>query len=327
MAATPSPPKLSFNPFMAQFTLPDEVTPSPVLGQHPTAVIGDLHSTPKHQAATVSPLLHPSNILEMCDFDPSPTRCQPPAETPQIQSAITTHQVKGVVTFTGKEKGPKVEDWLRDMQYVLESKGRMTDRAQLHDIVRHTSGRARDVILNLESRTPTRVTAEMAFAELVEEFGEDTVANSPITRFYSRTQKSGETASDFAITLEALLRRVEVTCTHNGRQDAVFGDNRDSMLATQFMAGLRDRRLHQRLAPMRPRSMRFKDIRQELRVIAEDNLMEAEPQRQAPPQQKAGCFNCGELGHFARRCPYNNLRQQPRFQQTSGAPSYNHHLN
>ena len=144
----------------------------------------------------------------MCDFVPSPTRCQPPTETPQIQSAITTHQVKGVGTFTGKEKSPKVEDWLRDMQYVLESKGRMTDRAQLHDIVRHTSGRPRDVILNLESRTPTGVTAEMAFAELVEEFGEDTVANSPITRFYSRTQKSGETAREKLNSWRVTLREL-----------------------------------------------------------------------------------------------------------------------
>ena len=48
------------------------------------------------------------------------------------------------------------------------------------------------------------------------------------------------------------------------------------MLTTQFMAGLRDRRIHQQLAPMRPRSMKFKDLRQELRVIAEERITEEE---------------------------------------------------
>ena len=58
---------------------------------------------------------------------------------------------------------------------MLESKGRTSDRVrvQFHKVVRHTSGRGRDVILNLESLTPTGLTIEMAFSELLEEFGEE----------------------------------------------------------------------------------------------------------------------------------------------------------
>ena len=57
----------------------------------------------------------------------------------------------------------------------------------------------------------TGVTAEMAFCELLEEFGEDTIVNSPMTRLYGRFQKTGETGSNFAIALEALPRRVALS--------------------------------------------------------------------------------------------------------------------
>ena len=85
------------------------------------------------------------------------------------------------------------------MRYVFEAKGKSSDRVQFHEVVRHASGHACDVILNLESRTPTGVTTEMAFSELVEEFGKDNPASSQMTRFYARTQKSGESVSDYAL--------------------------------------------------------------------------------------------------------------------------------
>ena len=90
-----------------------------------------------------------------------------------------------------------------------------------------------------------------------------------MTRFYARTQKSGESASDYAIALEALVRCIEDTGRQHGRHD-LFGASRDVLLTTQFMAGLSDGRVQKRLAPMRPRSVTFKDLRVELRVIAEE---------------------------------------------------------
>ena len=232
---------------------------------------GGACSTPVHHESPVAH--HPMTPLELCGFDP--VRRPTPLSRNGLPHAITTHQVKGVQTFTGRERSIRIEDWIRDMRYVLESKGPADDRVQFHDIVRHTSGRARDVILNLESRTPAGVSAEDAFTELLEEFGEDSTAASPMTRFYARVQKSGESASDFAISLETLLRRIEDTGRNQGRCD-LFGESRDILLSTQFMAGLCDARVRQRLAPMRPRTMAFKDIRAELRIISEEQHREDE---------------------------------------------------
>ena len=78
--------------------------------------------------------------------------------------------------FTGREKSMRIEDWIRDMRYLLEAKGSTSERVQFHEVVRNTSGRARDVVLNLESRNPSGVTAEVAFTELLEEFGKDNPA-------------------------------------------------------------------------------------------------------------------------------------------------------
>ena len=72
---------------------------------------------------------------------------------------------------------------------MLGAKGLTTDGIKFQEVVRNTSGRARDVILNLESRSPTGVTAEDAFKELLQEFGEDDLVTSPMTRFYSCEQK------------------------------------------------------------------------------------------------------------------------------------------
>ena len=118
------------------------------MGQPNTANTGDVCSMPFHPDVQAPHLQHhPTTLLQMCDFDPCfhPV-LHPPAATP---SAITTHQVKGVATFSGQDKGLRVEDWVRDMRYVLEAKEESSDCVHFHEVVRHTSGRARDVILNL----------------------------------------------------------------------------------------------------------------------------------------------------------------------------------
>ena len=149
---------------------------------------------------------------------------------------------------------------------------------QFHEVVRHTRGKARDVILNLESRGG-EVTAEAAIAELIEEFGEGCTAAMPIATFFARRQRPDESPTEFAIALEALLRRTEDAQRRQGRK-ASLCDDRDLLLTTQFMTGLQDEAVRQRLAPMQPRRMSFRDLRQELRVISEENHQAKELRRQ-----------------------------------------------
>ena len=115
--------------------------------------------------------------------------------------------------------------------------------------------------LERDSEVPS---ANAVFKELLEEYGELDLSVSPMAAFYARLQMPNESPSDYAIALEALLRRAT---TYGARaQDS----QRDGTLTTQFMLGLRDRAVKSRLAPMRPRDMTFKDLRRELQVINEE---------------------------------------------------------
>ena len=133
--------------------------------------------------------------------------------------------------------------------------------------MRHTKGDARDVVLNLEGRGA--ITAEEAITELLDEFGEGSAAATPIAVFFSRRQRADETAIDYAIALETLLRHVKDINQRQGRPSSI-GEDRDLLLTTQFMSGLNDDAVRQRLAPMQPRSMSFKTLRKELRIISEE---------------------------------------------------------
>ena len=221
--------------------------------------------------------------LQMCEFDPVPTvpGCAPSvlATVSPAPRTLTTHQVKNVATFTGKEKpGPRIEDWVRDMKYLLDSKGPAPDAVQFHEAVRHTGGRARDVVLNLESRAPENLSAEAVFTELLEEYGEDRCALSPVAKFYARTQRESESPTEYAIALESTLREVEEARRRRGHTSSEEG-GRDRMLTTQFMYGLKDLRCKQRLAPMQPRFMSFRDVRRELHIVAEEERQEEEARR------------------------------------------------
>ena len=221
--------------------------------------------------------------LLLAEFDPIPSG--PGDEQPRCPqpTMVTTHQVKGVQTFTGKDKhGLRLEDWIRDVRFLLQSKGTLPGTLQFQEVVRYTGGRARDVLLNLDSRTPEGVDAEAAFTELLEEFGEDKTALSPVAKFYARVQRENETPMEYAIALESTLREVDEARPRRG-QTSTEEEGRDRMLSTQFMAGLRDLRFKQRLAPMQPRFMAFRDIRRELHVIAEEQKRAAELRRQPMP--------------------------------------------
>ncbi|XP_033107946.1 uncharacterized protein LOC117109672, partial [Anneissia japonica] len=246
-AMTPSlvQPTMALNHTYAQAAAPQTSTPG-----YPSNLEPDVSII----QPAVSPLL-------LAGFDPSPT-----PEVVLPPRVISSHQIKNVPTFTGRDKyGLKIEDWVRDMKYLLESKGYTTPLPQFHEIVRHTGGRARDLVLNLESLGPASMTPEAALKELLSEYGELNVTVSPMAAFYARVQQPTETARDYAIALEALLRRVKEQLKGLQMHDNF---DRDKLLCTQFMHGLKDVAVKNRLAPMRPRQMTYKELREELHVIS-----------------------------------------------------------
>lgn len=181
--------------------------------------------------------------------------------TPQ-PSFTQTHQVRNVQVFSG---GPDcrilIEDWIRDMQYLLDAGG-MPENLSFATVVRHLSGEARRLVLNLP---PNEQMAGRAFEELRAEYSDMQTSLDPLADFYERYQRPGESACSYAIALEATLRSVE---------DAQYGGqpfpDRDSKLTRQFMRGLSDEEVFHRIAPMKPRLLSFRELQAELRNLARE---------------------------------------------------------
>lgn len=162
---------------------------------------------------------------------------------------IQTHQVKNVQVFTGNPDCKiLVEDWIRDMQYLLEAI-ELPKHLHFSTVVWHLGGEARYLILNLP---PHDQTPEKALEELRAEYSDTRGSLDPLADFYERSQKSGKSACSYAIALEAKLQTVE----EKQRGGRPFLD-RDSKLTRQFMRGLSDEEVYTRIAPMAPRLLSF----------------------------------------------------------------------
>lgn len=177
---------------------------------------------------------------------------------------MQTHQVKNVQVFTGSpDCRMLVEDWIRDIQYLLEAI-ELPVHLRFSTVVRHLGGEARNLILNLH---PHDQTPERAFEELQAEYGDTRGSLDPLADFYERSQNAGESACSYAIALEAKLRTVE----EKQRGGRPFQD-RDSKLTRQFMRGLTDEEVYRRIAPMAPRRWSFRELQAELRNLARETM-------------------------------------------------------
>lgn len=175
---------------------------------------------------------------------------------------LQTHQVKNVPIFTGNTDGKLlVEDWIRDMQYLLEAI-ELPMHLRFSTVVRHLGGEARKLVLNLPSHDQM---PEKAFEELRAEYGDTHGSLDPLADFYECSQRSGESACSYAIALEAKLRAVEAS----ERRGRPFPD-RDSKLIRQFLRGLNSEELYLRIAPLKPRLMSFRELQSELREMAKE---------------------------------------------------------
>lgn len=176
---------------------------------------------------------------------------------------MQTHQVKSVPVFTGNaESKMLIDDWIRDMQYLLEAI-ELPTHLRFATVVRHLSGEARKLVLNLplHEQTPAK-----AFEELRAEYGDTRGTQDPLADFYECSQRPGESACSFAIALEATLRAVE----ESQRGGRPFPD-RDSKLTRQFLRGLTDEAVYARISPMKPSLLSFRELQAELRDLAREN--------------------------------------------------------
>ncbi|XP_063760148.1 uncharacterized protein LOC134878197 [Eleginops maclovinus] len=247
------------------------------------------HTAPLQAPASVqlqTPTVNPHAIMYPGAFShampqPQPTNplmhsypSGPPPRTPAITTAnpgvsqmtyggfMQTHQVKNVQVFTGNADSKiLVDDWTRDMQYLLEAI-ELPTHLRFSTVVRHLSGEARKLVLNLP---PHEQTPEKAFEELRAEYGDTQGSLDPLADFYECSQRPGESACSYAIVLESTLRAVE----ENQRGGRPFPD-RDSKLTRQFLRGLNDEEVYARIVPMKPRLFSFRELQVELRNLARE---------------------------------------------------------
>ncbi|XP_051803050.1 uncharacterized protein LOC110947665 isoform X1 [Acanthochromis polyacanthus] len=226
---------------------------------HPIYMVPETHA---HQSTPYSfpkPPLHPP--LSVPSSMPPPTTIVNQS-FPPIGSFMQTHQVKNVQVFTGNADSKiLVEDWVRDMQYLLEAI-ELPIHLRFSTVVRHLGGEARKLVLNLP---PQDQTPEKAFEELKAEYSDAQGSLDPLADFYERSQKSGESACSYAIALESILRSVE----EGERGGRPFPD-RDNKLTRQFLRGLSDEEVYTRIAPMKPRLLSFRELQAELRNLARE---------------------------------------------------------
>ncbi|XP_071505861.1 uncharacterized protein [Diadema antillarum] len=171
-------------------------------------------------------------------------------EVPTLAGPAFT-QVRGVPIFSGRQSKMGIDDWIRDLEYFFSS-SRTPPSLQFSTIVRNLSGEAHRLVLNLayEEQTP-----KAAFNELRAEYG-DAPTDDPFAAFYEQMQRTGESAQSYTIALQSLFTRIA--------DDYPQGQG-ECFLVNQFMRGLRDEELRLRLAPMRPRTMSFWGLREEVR--------------------------------------------------------------
>lgn len=102
---------------------------------------------------------------------------------------MQTHQVKNVQVFTGSSDCRMlVEDWIRDIQYLLEAI-ELPVHLRFSTVVRHLGGEARNLILNLH---PPDQTPEKAFDQLRAEYSDTRGSLDQLADFYERSQNAGE---------------------------------------------------------------------------------------------------------------------------------------
>lgn len=151
---------------------------------------------------------------------------------------MQTHQVKNVQVFTGNADSKiLVNDWIRDMQYLLEAI-ELPTHLRFSTVVRHLSGEARKLVLNLP---PHEQTPENAFEQLRAEYGDTQGSLDPLANLSTaRGQGSLPALMLLYWSLHCeLLRKI--------KEEA----GPSQIVTRQFLRGLTDEEVYARIVPMK----------------------------------------------------------------------------
>lgn len=175
-----------------------------------------------------------------------------------VDRVQTRHQLKQVQTYAGKDSRISVNDWIRDVDYLVRTSCLEHDNKGALDLIeRYVTGQAAKVFR-------AEVNKGKAYDEVLKRMqvmfgGIEYRGRDPLQLFYCRAQRENETPLEYAIELSELLGIAE----REGNNGEIY-DSRDKMLRDVLMGGLRDERVIMQMRPLVAIDLSFEEIPDEL---------------------------------------------------------------
>jgi len=181
------------------------------------------------------------------------------------ESKMQTHfQMKSLSTFSGKDSKVSVNDWTRDVSFLIRTSCLENDnRAAVELIERYVTGQAAKVFR-------AEVNKGKTYEEILKRMqiifgGIEYNGRDPLQLFYCRVQRENETPLEYAIELSELLGVAE----REGNDGEIY-PNRDKMLKDVLMGGLLDERIIMQIRPLVAMELSFEEIQDELLKLEYD---------------------------------------------------------
>jgi len=214
-----------------------------------------------------------------------------------VERVQTRHQLKQVQTFSGKDSRISVNDWVRDVDYLVRTSRLEHDSRGALDLVeRYVTGQAAKVFRG-------EVNKGKEYDEVLKRMqvmfgGIEYRGRDPLQVFYCRSQRETETPSEYAIELSELLGIAEKE-GNNGRKYPA----RDKMLRDVLMGGLREDRVVLQLRPLVAMEISFEQIQDELLKLEYDRKQHGFDKKSDTPLQKVTSSPQPSVGGRAHRPP------------------------